>query len=71
MNLIDEVNVEDSRVKVVYHLTAPMCSPPFALGIGKQIRKYVSELEGVGTVEVKVQKYMQAEKLNKRLAEEL
>lgn len=70
MDLIDEIDIEDGRVKVLYHLTAPMCPPPFARSIGKQIREYVSELEGVETVEVKVHKHMHAEKLNKRLAEE-
>lgn len=70
MNLIDEVQVEGNTVSVVYHLTAPMCPPPFALNIGKQIRKYVSELEDVEKVKVRVQKHMKAERLNERLAEE-
>lgn len=67
MNLIDEVQIEGTTVSVVYHLTAPMCPPPFALSIGKQIRKYVSELEGAEKVKVRVQKHNQAELLNKHL----
>ncbi|MFB6216767.1 MAG: iron-sulfur cluster assembly protein, partial [Candidatus Aenigmatarchaeota archaeon] len=70
MDLIDEIEIEGDEVSVVYHLTAPMCPPPFALNMGEQIREYVSDLEDVEKVNVRVENHMQEEQLNQRLKEE-
>lgn len=70
MDLIDEVNIEGKRVSVDFHLTAPMCPPPFVLNMGRQIREYVSEIDDVEEVDITVTEHIQADELNERLKEE-
>ncbi|MFB6290940.1 MAG: metal-sulfur cluster assembly factor [Candidatus Bipolaricaulia bacterium] len=67
MDLIDEVSIDGDEVSVEFHLTAPVCPPPFVLNMAKQIKKYVSELEGVSQVEVTVKEHNKAEELNQKL----
>jgi len=67
MELIDEVSVDNGTVSVDFHLTAPVCPPPFVLNMAKQIKRYVSELEDVSRVDVTVKEHKQAEELNQKL----
>lgn len=67
MDLIDEVSIDGVKVSVDFHLTAPVCPPPFVLNMAKQIKKYVSELENISRVEVTVKEHNQAEELNQKL----
>ncbi len=69
MGLIDEAEVDDAKVSVKFHLAAPMCPPPFVMNMGKQIKEYISEIDGVEEVEVIVQEHFQADDLNRRLKE--
>ena len=68
--LIDRVEIEGQSVRVRYHLTVPFCPLPFALHIGREIRRLVGELPGVARVEVEVQDHLQAETINNELARE-
>lgn len=65
--LVDEVKVEGDKAKVVYHLTMPYCPPPFALYIGKEIKKKAKEVSGINEVEVSVKDHVNADEINKRL----
>ncbi|NIQ05162.1 MAG: iron-sulfur cluster assembly protein [Candidatus Korarchaeota archaeon] len=67
MHLTDEVKVDGGKVSVEYHLTAPMCPPPFALHIGQQIRRVLLQVEGVNSVNVHVNNHLHAKSINKRL----
>lgn len=67
MDLIDEVSIDGNEVSVNFHLTAPMCPPPFVMNMAKQIKDYVSELEDVSVVDVTVKEHNQAEELNQKL----
>lgn len=69
--LIDEVEIEGDTVRVRYHLTVPFCPKPFALHIGREIRRKVSEVEGVGRVEVIVQEHLQTDEINRELEADL
>lgn len=68
MNLIDEVKVDGGKISVEYHLTAPMCPPPFALHIGQQIRMVLLQVDGVNSVNVHVNNHLHAKSINKRLS---
>jgi len=66
--LVDAVEIEGDTVRVRYHLTVPFCPQPFALHIGQEIREKVSQVPGVGQVEVIVQDHLQTDEINARLA---
>ena len=49
LGLIYEVEVDDGAVHVTYTLTSPGC--PIGPQVAEQIEEFVSELDGVGSVE--------------------
>ncbi len=52
LGLLDEVEVEEDRVRVHFHLTSPLCPTKFATSIGQEIRRKVEALPGVASCEV-------------------
>ncbi|HIE53612.1 MAG TPA: DUF59 domain-containing protein [Chromatiaceae bacterium] len=68
--LIDFVKFEEGQASVTYHLTVPFCPMPFALYIGREIRKKAKEVNGVKKVKVEVKDHLQAEIINKVLESE-
>ncbi len=68
-NLVDEVNVEGDKARIKFHLTMPFCPLPFALQIGREIKRRASEVPGIKEVEVRVQKHVKEEEINKILRE--
>ena len=66
--LIDSVTIDDSTVRVLYHLTVRFCHMPFALHIGREIRRLVSQVPGVERVDVAVNEHLQTEAINAELA---
>ncbi len=66
--LVDGVEVEGQRVRVRYHLTVPFCPLPFALHIGREIRRLAGEVPGVEGVEVIVQDHLETDTINRELA---
>ena len=65
--LVDEVKVEGKKAKILFHLTVPFCPPPFALHIGKEIKKRAGEVSGIEQVEVRVQNHVSEDQINKAL----
>ena len=63
MNLIDDIEVEGDRVRVFYHLTSPLCPSQFATRIGKEIRRRVEAVPGVGSCEVILRDHYQREQI--------
>jgi metal-sulfur cluster biosynthetic enzyme len=48
LGMIDEVEMgEGGNVIIRYHLTSPLCPSPFAISIGKEMRRRVEQVEGV------------------------
>ncbi len=68
--LVDEVRVEEGSARIVYHLTVPFCPIPFALYIGREIRKRAREVAGVERVKVEVRDHLQADVINRILERE-
>jgi len=66
-DLVDDVKVEGDKAKIIYHLTMPYCPPPFALYIGREIRKKAREVDGINEVEVTVKDHVNADEINKSL----
>lgn len=47
LDLLDEVSADGGEVVVRYHLTSPLCPSPFAIDIGREVRRRVEQLPGV------------------------
>jgi metal-sulfur cluster biosynthetic enzyme len=65
LGLLDKVDVNGGRVTVHFHLTSPLCPAKFAGRIGQDIRRRVSKLEGVESVEVVLQDHFMADELHR------
>jgi metal-sulfur cluster biosynthetic enzyme len=63
LGLLDEVDVDDDRVTVHFHLTSPLCPANFAAKIGQEIRRRVSAVPGVQSVEVVLQDHFVQDEL--------
>ncbi len=63
MGLLDEVQVEDDRVTVHFHLTSPLCPSKFAASIGQEIRRRVEAVAGVTSCEVVLRDHFLRERL--------
>ncbi len=68
-NLVEEIDVKGGKARVLFHLTMPFCPPPFALQIGREIKRAVSEVPGIKEVEVRVRKHIMEDEINKALRE--
>jgi metal-sulfur cluster biosynthetic enzyme len=56
MELLDAVeHVGDGEVVVRYHLTSPLCPSPFAVQIGREVRRRVEAVRGVKRCRVDIQ----------------
>jgi metal-sulfur cluster biosynthetic enzyme len=69
LGLLDEVEVDGGRVTVRFHLTSPLCPAKFAGAIGQEIRRRVTRLPGVESVEVVLQDHFMAEALHRLINE--
>lgn len=67
LELIDDLKIENSKVKVAFHLTAPYCPPIFALQLATDVKMRISELKGVDKVEVTLSGHFMADEVNKRV----
>ncbi len=63
LGLLDEVQIEGSRVIVHFHLTSPLCPTRFATSIGQEIRKRVEAIAGVTSCEVVLRDHFLREKI--------
>lgn len=55
LDLMDEIEVTaDGDVLVRYHLTSPLCPSPFAIDIGREVRRRVLDVPGVRTCRVDI-----------------
>lgn len=71
LEMIDEVEVgEGGSVTVRYHLTSPLCPSPFAITIGKEVRRRVQLVEGVQKCTVEIRDHFISEDIAARVNEE-
>ena len=55
LDLVDDVEVDGhGDVVVRYHLTSPLCPSPFAIDIGREVRRRVQQVPGVRTCRVDI-----------------
>ena len=55
LDLLDAVESDDQgEVVVRYHLTSPLCPSPFAIDIGREVRRRVLDVPGVRSCRVDI-----------------
>ncbi len=64
LELIDEVDIKDSNVKVDLHLTSPFCPAVFGFKICQDVHDNLFNVDGVDDVKVNVSNHFMAEQIN-------
>jgi metal-sulfur cluster biosynthetic enzyme len=71
MELLDEVeHVGGGEVVVSYHLTSPLCPSPFAVQIGREVRRRVEAVSGVRRCRVHIQDHFIAAEIAEAVNDE-
>jgi metal-sulfur cluster biosynthetic enzyme len=69
LDLLDDVAADGPHVTVRYHLTSPLCPSPFAIDIGREVRRRVEALAGVASCTVVIQDHFIAEEIARAVNE--
>jgi len=67
LELIDEVDINNSDVKVDLHLTSPFCPAVFGFKICQDIHDHLLNVDGVDDVKVNVSNHFMAEQINNQV----
>jgi len=67
LELIDEVDIQDSGVKVDLHLTSPFCPAVFVFKISQDIHDNLLKIDGIDDVKVNVSNHFMAEQINNQV----
>ncbi len=67
LELVDEVDIEGSNVKVDLHLTSPFCPAVFGFKICQDIHDNLLQVEGIDDVHVNVSNHFMAEQINNQV----
>ena len=67
LELIDEVDINDSNVKVDLHLTSPFCPAVFGFKICQDIHDNLLGVDGIDDVKVNVSNHFMAEQINNQV----
>ena len=67
LELIDEVDINDSNVKVDLHLTSPFCPAVFGFKICQDVHDNLLKVDGVKDVKVNVSNHFMAEQINNQV----
>ena len=67
LELIDEVDINDTNVKVDLHLTSPFCPAVFGFKICQDIHDNLLKIDGVNDVKVNVSNHFMAEQINNQV----
>jgi len=67
LELIDEVDINNSDVKVDLHLTSPFCPAVFGFKICQDILDNLLKIDGIDDVKVNVSNHFMAEQINNQV----
>ena len=67
LELIDEVDIQNSNVKVDLHLTSPFCPAVFGFKICQDIHDNLLKVDGIDDVKVNVSNHFMAEQINNQV----
>lgn len=67
LELVDEVDINDSKVRVDLHLTSPFCPAVFGFKICQDIHDNLLKIDGIDDVKVNVSNHFMAEQINNQV----
>jgi len=68
LDLLDEIELgSDGDVVVRYHLTSPLCPSPFAIDIGREVRRRVEAVPGVRACRVDIHDHFIAAEISQQV----
>jgi metal-sulfur cluster biosynthetic enzyme len=67
LELIDDVDIQDSNIKVDLHLTSPFCPAVFGFKICQDIHDNLLKVDGIDDVKVNVSNHFMAEQINNQV----
>ncbi|HMK33239.1 MAG TPA: iron-sulfur cluster assembly protein [Nitrosopumilaceae archaeon] len=67
LELIDNIDIKDSSVKVDIHLTSPFCPAIFGFKIAQDIHDNLLKIDGVDEVQLNVSNHFMAEAINNQV----
>ena len=67
LELVDEVDINGSQVKIDLHLTSPFCPAVFGFKICQDVHDYLLKVDGVDDVKVNVSNHFMAEQINNQV----
>ncbi len=67
LELVDEVDISDSKVKIDLHLTSPFCPAVFGFKICQDVHDNLLKIDGIDDVKVNVSNHFMAEQINNQV----
>ena len=67
LELIDNIDINGSEVKVDLHLTSPFCPAIFGFKIAQDVHDYLLKIDGINDVNVNVSNHFMAEAINNQV----
>ena len=67
LELIDNIDINGSEVKVDLHLTSPFCPAIFGFKIAQDVHDYLLKIDGINDVDVNVSNHFMAEAINNQV----
>ena len=67
LELVDNVDITDSAVKIDLHLTSPFCPAVFGFKIAQDVHDNLLKIDGVNDVKVNVSNHFMAEQINNQV----
>lgn len=67
LELVDNVDIEGSSVKVDLHLTSPFCPAVFGFKIAQDVHDNLLKIDGIDDVKVNVSNHFMAEQINNQV----
>ncbi len=67
LELVDEVDINGSQVKIDLHLTSPFCPAVFGFKICQDVHDNLLNIDGVDDVKVNVSNHFMSEQINNQV----
>lgn len=67
LELVDNIDINDSAVKIDIHLTSPFCPAIFGFKIAQDIHDNLLKIDGINDVKLNVSNHFMAEAINNQV----
>ena len=67
LELIDNIDIVETEVKIDLHLTSPFCPAIFGFKIAQDVHDNLLKIEGINDVKVNVSNHFMAEAINNQV----